>query len=96
MFVVTVLFEVADDRIEDFHRAVLAQARNSLEREAACRRFDVCRDPKVLSRLFLYEIYDDAQAFDRHLASDHFRNFDAVVAPWVRTKKVETWDLMPG
>jgi quinol monooxygenase YgiN len=78
MFVVTVLFEVADDRIEDFHRAVLVQARNSLEREA------------------LYEIYDDAPAFDRHLASDHFRDFDAVVAPWVRTKKVETWDLMPG
>ncbi|MEM7522936.1 MAG: antibiotic biosynthesis monooxygenase [Pseudomonadota bacterium] len=38
--------------------------------------------------MFLYEVYDDAAAFDAHLASDHFKDFDAAVAPMVAAKTV--------
>ena len=47
-------------------------------------------------RVFLYEIYDDRAAFDAHLASPHFRAFDAEVGPWVQDKQVETGELAPG
>jgi (4S)-4-hydroxy-5-phosphonooxypentane-2,3-dione isomerase len=94
MYVVTVTFEVDPERSEDFREAVLAQARNSLDKEARCRRFDVCIDTERLDRVFLYEIYDDAKAFQDHLASDHFKSFDATVKPWLRNKQVECWSLV--
>ena len=91
MHVVTVIFEVDPARIEEFRTAMLQQARNSLEREAGCRQFDVCADPERAERIFLYEIYDDAAAFELHMASAHFHDFDQTVRPWVRSKDVQIW-----
>ena len=98
MYAVTVTFEVAAEHTESFHEAVLAQAENSVRREEKCRQFDVCTDPERPGVIFLYEIYDDAAAFDDHLASDHFKAFDAAVAPWLTAKTVETWEVIgsPG
>ena len=94
MFAVTVAFEIAADKAEAFRAALLEQAQTSLQREFACRRFDVCVDPDRSERFFLYEIYDDAAAFDAHLASAHFRAFDENVSAWVRKKSVVTWQLI--
>jgi (4S)-4-hydroxy-5-phosphonooxypentane-2,3-dione isomerase len=83
--------------VEAAHRAaflerVQGQARDSLALEPACRRFDVATDGKNPDRVLLYEIYDDAAAFDVHLASAHFKAFDAEVTPWIVSKKVELLD----
>lgn len=96
MYVITVLFEVHEASAERFSEAIQAQARNSLDRETACRVFDVCRDPADANRFFLYEVYDDRAAFEAHLASDHFRAFDATVAEWVAVKTVEAWERLPS
>jgi len=93
MYVVTVTFVVQDAQIEAFDRAMAAQARNSVAREAGCHRFNVCKDPDDAARTFLYELYEDAEAFQGHLASPHFKDFDATVAPWLVSKEVETWTL---
>ena len=93
MFVVTVTFEVEAAHSADFAAAVTTQAKNSLDLEPDCLRFDVCRDPDRDGRIVLYEIYRDAAAFDLHLASDHFKAFNALVEPWTRSKAVETWHL---
>ena len=58
-------------------------------------QFDVCFDPDNPCRCVLYERYDDRDAFEVHLASDHFREFDAKVQPWVQSKIVETWEQVP-
>lgn len=94
MFVVTVTFEIAADKTEAFRAAILKQAKDSLQGETACRRFDICVDPDRSERFFLYEIYDDAAAFDAHLESAHFRAFDEKVSAWVRQKSVVTWQLI--
>ena len=91
MFVVTVWFEVHPEHADSFRERVLIQASNSLEREPACRQFDVSFDPADAARCFLYERYDDRKAFDVHLASEHFKQFDATVTPWIKSKKVEIW-----
>jgi (4S)-4-hydroxy-5-phosphonooxypentane-2,3-dione isomerase len=39
-------------------------------------------------RIILYEIYDDAAAFDAHLKTPHFASFDAACAPLVAGRKV--------
>jgi quinol monooxygenase YgiN len=95
MLLVAVTFEIAPDRAEAFRDRVARQAADSLE-EAGCRRFDVWCDTGDCSRVFLFEIYDDRAAFDAHLASAHFRAFDAEVKAWVREREIELWTLAPA
>ena len=92
MYVVTVHFELHPDHVDDFHAAVRRQADNSLALEAECHVFDVLVDLDGRD-VFLYEHYTDQLAFERHLQSEHFRTFDAQVAPWVARKTVQTWRL---
>ncbi|PIW26294.1 MAG: antibiotic biosynthesis monooxygenase [Rhodospirillales bacterium CG15_BIG_FIL_POST_REV_8_21_14_020_66_15] len=93
MFVVTVTFVIKPQHIAEFQAAMIENARTSVEIEPSCRRFDVCRDPKNPSVTFLYEIYDDAEAFEAHKATSHFKSFDALGASWIASKEVKTWIL---
>jgi quinol monooxygenase YgiN len=70
------------------------QARHSLEREKGCRQFDICADAKAPRRVFLYEIYTDKTAFDDHLKTGHFLDFDQRVKSWLISKEVECWERM--
>lgn len=91
MFVVVVEFQVRPEAADAFRSAVLEQARNSLELEPECRVFDVAEDERLAGRFLLYEKYSSPDAFDVHLASEHFRAFDARVTPWVLQKTVAEW-----
>lgn len=93
MYVVTVSFEIHPGQGARFLEQMRRQAADSLAKEPGCHRFDVCIDPEARERVFLYELYEDRAAFDLHLASEHFRAFDAEVAEMVRTKTVQTWAL---
>jgi quinol monooxygenase YgiN len=88
MFIVTVLFVVKPDHLEQFGIRVRQQAKDSLEREPHCHRFDVATDVTDPLRIFLYEIYSHEQAFEDHLASDHFKSFNAATQNWVESKSV--------
>lgn len=91
MYAVCVLFQTKPEAREAFMVLMRQQARNSLEREPGCKRFDICTDPSRPDDVFLYEIYDDAAAFDLHSKSDHFLQFDATVADMVTAKTVDTY-----
>ena len=88
MYVITVLFTVHSAHRADFMAAMVDNARTSLEREPGCRQFDVCAAIDNADDVFLYEIYDSKSAFDAHLASEHFRQFNLKTQPWVKTKVV--------
>lgn len=91
MFIVSVTFDIKTEHATEFVDAVMKQASNSLELEPECHVFDVCVSDDEPSRIFLYEKYTDAAAFEVHLKSAHFAAFDALVAPWIAAKQVETW-----
>lgn len=89
MYAVCVTFKIHPEQMEDFLPLMVANARTSRAKEAGCQMFDVCvRDEEV----FLYEIYDDRAAFDLHLASAHFKTFEAGVAHMVASKQVALFD----
>jgi autoinducer 2-degrading protein len=92
MFIVTVRLEVDNQHLREFMDAIKKQACNSLEREKDCRQFDICVDPTDPRRVFLYEIYTDKAAFDAHLKTGHFLEFDRRVKDWLVSKKVECWE----
>ena len=96
MFVVTVHFVIKKGHTQSFMEAMLRQAVNSLNEEAGCLQFDVCQDPMNEDRVFLYEMYTDAAAFEEHLKTAHFLDFDKTVTPWTESKHAEQWSRLHG
>ena len=94
MFVVTVIFELQPGCAAEFEPLMRAQASNSLAAEPDCLQFDVCRNPSREEEFFLYEIYRDRAAFDAHLDSPHFQEFDAAVTPLVANKRVAFYEKL--
>ncbi|MEO1067334.1 MAG: putative quinol monooxygenase [Pseudomonadota bacterium] len=93
-YVVIVDWHVKLASAEGFARLAKAQAQNSLEQEADCLYFDLCRSGEEPTRFFMYEIYTDRAAFDLHLASDHFKRFSADIADLVDDKVVATFEKL--
>lgn len=91
MFVVTVEFLIAPQHVAAFEPLMAANAAASVRDEPGCSQFDVAWDPTGKPLCFLYEIYDDEAAFKAHLASAHFKDFDAKVADMIVEKTVRTW-----
>ena len=91
MYIVTVEFTLEPDQVAAFMPLMVENARASCDREPGCRQFDVCVDPQAPHIVFLYEVYDDRAAFDAHLATAHFKTFDAAVRDMVADKKVRTY-----
>ena len=91
MFVVVVEFTLNPGFSTQFRERVRRQAEDSLELEADCQVFDVCVDPERDNFVLLYEIYTNRAAFDRHLASAHFLDFDASVRDCIAAKQVATY-----
>jgi autoinducer 2-degrading protein len=91
-FAITVLFELVDGAFARFHELVSDNARQSVESEAGCLRFDVLTPVTAEgSQVFLYEIYEDRAAFDVHLASTHFKLFDQLSRDLVRNKIITAY-----
>ena len=87
---VVVTFRAKPEHRAAFRVAMLENAAASRTKEPGCRQFDVCESADG-SEIFLYEIYDDEAAFKAHLATDHYKKFNAQVTPWVAEKRVVTY-----
>jgi autoinducer 2-degrading protein len=94
MFVVVVEFTVRVEFIDRFLERVMQQAQDSLQLEVDCHVFDVCSCSKKKNQVLLYEVYTDKTAFDAHLASAHFRDFNIAVQEWVSDKQLSTFERL--
>ena len=90
-FAVCVTFKINPGHWGKFLEHMRENAATSLRLEDGCLQFDVCTDEAHPYEVFLYEIYTSAQAFDEHLQSDHFRNFDLIVSDMIEDKRVITY-----
>ena len=75
--VIYVDFTVKQGAVERFRELIFANARHSLQDEPGCRRFDVLVSAEEPRRIVLYEIYEDAAAFDFHVTTPHYKVFAA-------------------
>ncbi len=91
MYAVVVTFTIKPDANEAFMPLMHNNAQISLSQEPDCHQFDVLTDPDQPNEVLLYELYTDAAAFDVHLASDHFKRFNAETADMVAAKTVRTF-----
>jgi quinol monooxygenase YgiN len=88
-FAIAVLFEIKAEGWDRFVDMIRRNAATSVAEEAGCLRFDVLASGEQ-REVCLYEIYEDRAAFDGHLASAHFKDFDASSTALVVSKKILT------
>ena len=88
MHIVLVLVTVRSEMLDEFERALLHNARESVAHDPGCLRFDVCQQIDDPTRWVLYEVYDAPAAHAAHRQSAHFLAYDAVAARAVTDKVV--------
>ncbi len=89
MFSLTVQLEVRAEDREEFLAAITTNAEASVRDEPGCHRFDVTAVEGDDGRFVLYELYDDAEAFEAHKRAPHFAAWRQV-ADRVLTSQVNT------
>jgi (4S)-4-hydroxy-5-phosphonooxypentane-2,3-dione isomerase len=72
MFSLTVQLEVRPEDRDEFLAAITTNAEASVRDEPGCHRFDVTAVEGDGKRFVLYELYDDAEAFETHKRAPHF------------------------
>lgn len=93
MFAVSVVFTIKPDHASEFRELILQHAAQTLEREEACRRFDVGFDADDPTRIFLYELYDDKDAFELHSRTEYLADFFKTAGNWIVGKEANRWEL---
>ena len=91
-FALLVEFGIKPEAIALFRPLLLENARLSLRDEPGCRQFDVLASDEDPHRVVLYEIYDDAGAFDAHLASPHYKSFATSTGDMIATRSIRRLD----
>jgi quinol monooxygenase YgiN len=92
-FVITVEFRLRPDALVAFLPLIEDNAHRSLREEPGCRQFDVLVPHEARDRVFLYEIYDDENAFNAHCQSAHFKAFDTASRDLCEAKTVQRYTL---
>ena len=88
MHIVVVIVTIRPELLEEFERALLHNARESVARDRGCVRFDVSQDAGNPARWVLHEVYDSPDAHAAHRRSVHFLAYDAVAERAVVEKTV--------
>ena len=89
MFTLMVQLEVRPEDRDEFLAAITANAAASVRDEPGCHRFDVTAVEGDETRFVLYELYDDAEAFEAHKLAPFFAAWRQV-ADRVLTSQVNT------
>ena len=85
--VVTVDFVVKPEFLSEFMNCCRENAKASVAVEEECFRFDVLTPiSKNTNKVFLYEIYASQKAFDDHLNTQHYKDFNQATAHMVISK----------
>lgn len=92
MFAVTVALVIKPEAMEAFMRLMKENAKASLTQEPLCHQFDICTDPSDPNSVFLYELYASRAAFDAHLATAHFRSFNAATVEMIESRQLRCFE----
>jgi autoinducer 2-degrading protein len=79
-FVLVVTIRIKPENVDRWMPMALENAR-AARTEPGCRQFEVLVDPKDRTKVLLYEVYDDENAFEAHQQTPHFKNYLAEAVP---------------
>ena len=88
MLIVVVEFIIDPEHLAEFMPLMLNNARTSLAEEPGCHQFDVCASEEAPAHILLYEVYDDATAFETHVGSAHFKEFATATGKMITERSI--------
>ena len=83
MHIVHILIHVKNDKIEEFKKASLENAKNSLK-EPGIARFDLIQQKDDPTRFLLLEVYRTPEDVARHKETAHYKHWQETVEPWMQ------------
>ncbi len=75
MYVIIAPIQIKEGCKDQFMEAIIEDAKGSVNDEPGCLRFDVIQDAGDENRIWLYEVYQDEDAFHAHTQAPHFIKF---------------------
>ena len=88
MYVIVATLQAKPGSREDLLRALLDDAKSSLQNEPGCLRFDIVHEEQNPNHIFLYEVYKDKVAFDAHVKAPHMVKFrNTLKDDWFETPR---------
>ena len=88
MHVVYIQVTVKRELLEEFERAILHNARESVAHDTGCLRFDVSQAADDPTLWLFHEVYDAPEAHAAHRQSAHFSAYQEVERRAVTDKRV--------
>jgi len=88
MHIVLVQVTVRPELLDEFERALLHNARESVAHDPGCVRFDVSQHADDPRRWIMHEVYTDVAAHAAHRQSPHFLAYNDVAERAVTDKTV--------
>jgi quinol monooxygenase YgiN len=82
MYVIIAPIQIKEGYKERFIEEMIGDAKGSVNDEPGCLRFDVIQDANDENRIWLYEVYRDAAAFEAHTKAPHFTKWRDAVKDW--------------
>ena len=92
MLAVCVDFEIDLTSLDAFLIIMMKNASVSLASEVGCHQFDIAQDQQNPTKIFLYELYDDAVAFELHKNASHYLEFNDAISGMVNKKSIRLFE----
>ena len=86
MLALHVMLKIKPDCMVEFIPLMTNQAKNSLQNEAGCKRFDICVRTDEPNQMFLYEVYDSQESLEIHRSTEYFKKYSVDTADLVEEK----------
>ena len=93
-FAIVVTFKLKPGTADAFRPIILENAEASVRDEPGCHQFQVLHSEGDPETIILYEVYDDAAAFEAHKQTPHFAKFDQEGMPMVEEAAIERCTLL--
>ena len=77
LYINAVNIDVVPGQFENYLAAIKEVGAAAIKTEPGCSEFNITVSQKDPNHLFIFEVYDNAAAFDAHLKSDHYKKYAA-------------------
>lgn len=88
MYIIIAPLQVKEGFRERFLEEMVKDAEGSVKNEPDCLRFDIVEDPSNPNWIWLYEVYKDKAAFEKHKKMPHFLRWREVTGDWIEKSSV--------
>ena len=89
-FVLQVQIVIKPENVDKFMAKCLENA-TAARKEPGCKGFDVCFDLQDRTKVMLYEVYADENAFEAHQQTPHFKKYVAEAVPLLASRERRIW-----